>query len=79
MLLWRAACADGPGLFSQQRYGTNDGSAELPIAAFARFDKSAEVMLHLGGATRYPDERQRTLVAAGAMPFLPINGLRTAC
>jgi hypothetical protein len=56
-----------------------DGSAELPIAAFARFDKSAEVMLHLGGATRYPDERQRTLIAAVAMPFLPIKGLRTAC
>jgi hypothetical protein len=56
-----------------------DGAAELPIAAFARFDKGAEVMLHLGGATRYPDEPQRTLVAAGAMPFLPINGLRTAC
>ncbi|WP_158928472.1 Hint domain-containing protein [Acidisphaera sp. S103] len=35
-----------------------DGHAELPIEAFARFDKGAEVMLHLGGATRYPDDRE---------------------
>jgi hypothetical protein len=34
-----------------------DGCAALPAAAFARFDKGAEVMLHLGGATQYPDER----------------------
>jgi antigen 43 len=34
-----------------------DGYAELPAAAFARFDKGAEVMLHLGGATQYPDVR----------------------
>jgi hypothetical protein len=26
-----------------------DGRAELPAEAFARFDKGAEVMLHLGG------------------------------
>ena len=32
-----------------------NGYAELPIEAFSRFDKGAEVMLHLGGATRYPD------------------------
>jgi hypothetical protein len=34
-----------------------DGYAELPAAAFARFDKGSEVMLHLGGATQYPDEQ----------------------
>jgi antigen 43 len=34
-----------------------DGYAELPAAVFARFDKGAEVMLHLGGATQYPDEQ----------------------
>lgn len=34
-----------------------DGHAELPAEAFARFDKGAEVMLHLGGATQYPDDR----------------------
>ncbi|WP_158932446.1 Hint domain-containing protein [Acidisphaera sp. S103] len=33
-----------------------NGSATLPIAAFARFDKGAEVMLHLGGATQYLDD-----------------------
>jgi hypothetical protein len=32
-----------------------NGYAELPIQAFARFDKGAEVTLHLGGATQYPD------------------------
>jgi hypothetical protein len=31
-----------------------DGYAVLPIEAFARFDKGAEVMVRLGGATRYP-------------------------
>jgi hypothetical protein len=31
-----------------------DGSAELPIQAFARFDAGAEVVIHLGGATRCP-------------------------
>jgi hypothetical protein len=36
-----------------------DGYAELPAAAFARFDKGAELMLHLGGATQYPDEQAR--------------------
>jgi hypothetical protein len=34
-----------------------DGYAELPAEAFARFDKGAEVMLHLGGATQYPNGR----------------------
>jgi Hint domain len=34
-----------------------DGCAELPAEAFARFDQGAEVMLDLGGATRYPDEQ----------------------
>jgi hypothetical protein len=34
-----------------------DGYAELPAAAFAQFDEGAEVMLHLGGATQYPDDR----------------------
>ena len=33
-----------------------DGFAELPIEAFAQFSKGAEVVLHLGGATRYPDQ-----------------------
>ena len=41
-----------------------DGCAELPAAAFARFDKGAEVMLHLGGATQYPDERASPARAA---------------
>jgi hypothetical protein len=36
-----------------------DGSAKLPSAAFARFDKGAELTLHLGGATQYPDEQAR--------------------
>jgi hypothetical protein len=44
-----------------------DGHAELPIEAFARFDEGADVTLHLGGATRYPDERQRIPIAAGSM------------
>jgi hypothetical protein len=35
-----------------------DGHAELPIDAFARFDQGAEVMLHLGGTTHYPDIRE---------------------
>jgi antigen 43 len=33
------------------------GYAELPAEAFARFDKGAEVMLHLGGTAQYPDDR----------------------
>jgi hypothetical protein len=41
-----------------------DGCAVLPVEAFARFDKGAEVMLHLGGATQYPDERARPARAA---------------
>jgi hypothetical protein len=36
-----------------------DGHAELPAEAFAGFDAGAEVMLQLGGATRYPDEGER--------------------
>jgi hypothetical protein len=32
-----------------------DGYAELPIDLFAPFDQGAEVMLLLGGATKYPD------------------------
>jgi hypothetical protein len=41
-----------------------DGCAELPAEAFARFDKGAEVMLHLGGATQYPGEQARPARAA---------------
>ncbi|MDR3533566.1 MAG: Hint domain-containing protein [Rhodopila sp.] len=41
-----------------------DGCATLPAAAFARFDKGAEVMLHLGGTTQYPDERASPARAA---------------
>ena len=33
-----------------------DGCADLPTAAFARFNKGAEVMLHLDGATLYLDD-----------------------
>jgi hypothetical protein len=42
-----------------------EGYAELPIEAFARFDKGAEVELHLSGATLYPDcgEDMRQAVA----------------
>ena len=32
-----------------------DGYAELPIQAFARFDEGAELVVYLGGSTRYPD------------------------
>ena len=42
-----------------------DGYAELPAAVFARFDKGAEVMLHLGGATLYPDARAHPARTAG--------------
>ena len=56
-----------------------DGSAELPIEAFARFDKGAEVMLRLGGTTRYPDEGQRIPVAPGAHPLRRADEFRTAC
>ena len=41
-----------------------DGYAELPAEAFVRFDKGAEVMLHLGGATQYPDDRANPARAA---------------
>jgi hypothetical protein len=36
-----------------------DGCAQLPAEAFARFEKGAEVMLRLGGATRYPEQAER--------------------
>ena len=41
-----------------------EGYAELPIDAFARFDSGAEVTLHLGGATRYPDDGEGATQAA---------------
>lgn len=41
-----------------------NGYAELPAEAFARFDQGAEVMLHLGGTTRYPDDRESVQRAA---------------
>jgi hypothetical protein len=41
-----------------------NGYAELPAAVLAQFDKGAEVMLHLGGATQYPDERVSSARAA---------------
>jgi hypothetical protein len=41
-----------------------DGRGELPAAAFARFDTGAEVMLHLGAATQYPDVRASLARAA---------------
>jgi hypothetical protein len=41
-----------------------DGCAELPAASFARFDKGAEVVLHLGGVTQYRDERASPARAA---------------
>jgi hypothetical protein len=34
-----------------------NGHAELPAEAFARFGNGAEVMLYLGEATQYPDNR----------------------
>lgn len=55
-----------------------DGSAELPIEAFARFEKGAEVRLHLGGATRYPGERQSVAASAEVVPSLDANELRAA-
>jgi hypothetical protein len=33
-----------------------DGCAELPAAMFARFDNGGDLMLQLGGSTRYLDE-----------------------
>jgi hypothetical protein len=39
-----------------ERLRWTDGYATLPIAVFARFDKGSKLELHLGGATRYPDE-----------------------
>jgi hypothetical protein len=41
-----------------------DGRAELPAATFARFDKGAEVMLHLGGTTQYPEDGADAVRAA---------------
>ena len=55
---FRAYEADG-------RLRWTDGCAALPAAAFARFDRGAEVMLHLSGATQYPDE-QASSAQAGA-------------
>jgi hypothetical protein len=40
---------------SADRLRWTNGYAELPIDAFAQFGQGAEVTLHLGGATRYPD------------------------
>jgi hypothetical protein len=42
-----------------------DGYAELPIEAFARFDEGAEVAVHLGGSTRYPDDGDEAETQAG--------------
>jgi antigen 43 len=47
-----------------ERLRWTDGYAELPAEAFARFDKGAEVMLHLGGATQYPDDRASAALTA---------------
>jgi hypothetical protein len=47
-----------------QAFASAKAYAELPAAAFARFDKGAEVMLHLGGATQYPDEQASPAQAA---------------
>jgi hypothetical protein len=55
-----------------------DGSAELPVEAFARFDEGAEVRLHLGGTTQYPDEGQGASVSAGPSGQRCINGFRAA-
>jgi hypothetical protein len=41
-----------------------DGYAPLPAAALAQFDKGAEVVLHLGGATQYADAPPRPARAA---------------
>ena len=41
-----------------------DGRAELPAEALARFGAGAEVVLRLGGATQYPDDRANTARAA---------------
>jgi hypothetical protein len=38
-----------------ENFRWTDGYAELPIQAFARFDEGAQVVVHLGGSTRYPD------------------------
>jgi fibronectin-binding autotransporter adhesin len=42
---------------ADSRLRWTDGYAELPANAFTRFDQGAEVMLHLGGTARYPDDR----------------------
>ena len=36
-----------------------NGHGELPAEAFIRFGRGAELMLRLGGATQYPDRRDR--------------------
>jgi hypothetical protein len=41
-----------------------DGRAELAAEVFAQFGTGAEVMVHLGGATQYPDDRASPAQAA---------------
>ena len=41
-----------------------DGHAKLPIEAFTRFKGSVEVVLHLAGVTRYPDDGAASARAA---------------
>jgi hypothetical protein len=41
---------------ADRNLGWTDGCAHLPAAAFARFNKGAEMMLHPGGATQYLDD-----------------------
>ena len=56
-------CSDDRDCSRPSRW--TEGYAELPAAAFARFDKGAELVLHLGGATQYPDEQARPARAVG--------------
>jgi hypothetical protein len=41
-----------------------DGRADLAAEVFAQFGKGAEVMVHLGGETQYPDDRASPAQAA---------------
>jgi antigen 43 len=41
-----------------------DGHGELPAEGFARFGQGAELVLHLGGTTWYPDHKERAGLAA---------------
>jgi Hint domain len=43
---------------SDDRLRWTNGHAELPAAAFARFGDGAEVTLHLGGTTMYPQSNE---------------------